>query len=283
MSIVGPRPTLAYQVARYDDRQRRRLACRPGLTGLAQIRGRNALSWTERIDHDLEYVDTQSVGLDLRILVATVGVLATGAGVEGHAPDDPLSVEPPGTRPRRRRGPTTLRRIPDLRWATRHHPRRRARTCSCFAARTDHGASGGTHGNGSFTSAPGGLEHANLSPGQRLDGGAADGLRSRGRGLLAVQQRRHQHQRQCQRHGHHGRRHRRGRHLRDHDPARVRPQAGRPDQRGHRPGGHRQPDRGRAPSRTRASAGRPGSTRSCSTPAPCSPSGATRWAGSTAG
>ena len=95
MSIVGPRPTLAYQVARYDDRQRRRLACRPGLTGLAQVRGRNALSWTERIDYDLEYVDTQSVGLDLRILVATVGVLASGAGVEGHAEDDPLSGGPP--------------------------------------------------------------------------------------------------------------------------------------------------------------------------------------------
>jgi lipopolysaccharide/colanic/teichoic acid biosynthesis glycosyltransferase len=105
MSIVGPRPTLAYQVARYDDRQRRRLSCRPGLTGLAQIRGRNALSWTERIDHDLEYVDTQSVGLDLRILVATVGVLATGAGVEGHADDDPLSAEPPEIGPTSPPGP----------------------------------------------------------------------------------------------------------------------------------------------------------------------------------
>lgn len=91
MSIVGPRPTLAYQVERYDDRQRGRLAVRPGLSGLAQIRGRNALSWAARIDHDLEYVDRQSVWLDIRILASTVGVLASGSGVEGHAGDDPLS------------------------------------------------------------------------------------------------------------------------------------------------------------------------------------------------
>ena len=93
MSIVGPRPTLAYQVARYDERQRGRLAVRPGLTGLAQVRGRNALPWSRRIDHDLEYVATQSPRLDLQILVATVGVLAGGAGVEGHPLDDPLSAE----------------------------------------------------------------------------------------------------------------------------------------------------------------------------------------------
>jgi lipopolysaccharide/colanic/teichoic acid biosynthesis glycosyltransferase len=95
MSIVGPRPTLAYQVERYDDRQRRRLDTRPGLTGLAQIRGRNALSWTERIEHDLEYVDHQSPRLDLRILAGTFGVLLSGAGVAGHPDDDPLSAAPP--------------------------------------------------------------------------------------------------------------------------------------------------------------------------------------------
>jgi lipopolysaccharide/colanic/teichoic acid biosynthesis glycosyltransferase len=94
MSIVGPRPTLAYQVERYDDRQRGRLAVRPGLSGLAQIRGRNELSWAERIEHDLEYVDRQSVWLDIRILASTIGVLATGSGVEGHAGDDPLSAPP---------------------------------------------------------------------------------------------------------------------------------------------------------------------------------------------
>ena len=56
MSLVGPRPTLAYQVLRYDQRQRGRLAARPGLTGLAQIHGRNRMSWPERIDWDLRYL-----------------------------------------------------------------------------------------------------------------------------------------------------------------------------------------------------------------------------------
>ena len=91
MSIVGPRPTLGYQVERYTDHQRGRLAVNPGLTGLAQIRGRNALSWPQRIEHDLEYVATQSAVLDVRICLATVRVALTGAGVEGHPGDDPLA------------------------------------------------------------------------------------------------------------------------------------------------------------------------------------------------
>lgn len=91
MSIVGPRPTLAYQVARYDDRQVQRLCVRPGLTGLAQVRGRNALSWSERIDLDLDYVARRSAWMDLRILVATPFALLSGSGVEGHDPDDPLA------------------------------------------------------------------------------------------------------------------------------------------------------------------------------------------------
>lgn len=93
MSIVGPRPTLAYQVDRYTDRQRLRLAVRPGLTGLAQIRGRNSLEWSERIEHDLEYVRTQSLRTDLRILRATLAVVATGDGAEGHPTDDPLAAD----------------------------------------------------------------------------------------------------------------------------------------------------------------------------------------------
>jgi lipopolysaccharide/colanic/teichoic acid biosynthesis glycosyltransferase len=91
MSIVGPRPTLQYQVDRYDERQRARLCVRPGLTGLAQIRGRNALSWGQRIEYDVEYVQTQSAWLDVKILLGTVRVLLSGEGIEGHPEDDPLA------------------------------------------------------------------------------------------------------------------------------------------------------------------------------------------------
>lgn len=92
MSIVGPRPTLAYQVERYDDHQRRRLAVRPGLTGLAQVNGRNSLSWAERIDYDVTYVQTQSVRADLRIIAATAATILSGRGIHGHPTDDPLAV-----------------------------------------------------------------------------------------------------------------------------------------------------------------------------------------------
>ena len=91
MSIVGPRPTLPYQVARYDDRQRGRLAVRPGLTGLAQIRGRNAITWSERIEYDLEYIAHQSLRLDMAILATTGRQLVGGAGVEGHPTADPIA------------------------------------------------------------------------------------------------------------------------------------------------------------------------------------------------
>lgn len=91
MSIVGPRPTLPYQVERYDDRQRLRLAVRPGLTGLAQIRGRNRLAWSDRIELDLEYVERQSPWLDLKVLALSVVAVLRGSGVEGHPTDDPLA------------------------------------------------------------------------------------------------------------------------------------------------------------------------------------------------
>lgn len=91
MSIVGPRPTLAYQVERYTDRQRSRLDVRPGLTGLAQVNGRNALSWSDRIEWDLAYVQTQSPLLDLRILARTLATVLGGEGTEGHPTDDPLA------------------------------------------------------------------------------------------------------------------------------------------------------------------------------------------------
>jgi lipopolysaccharide/colanic/teichoic acid biosynthesis glycosyltransferase len=94
MSIVGPRPSLRYQVDRYDERQRQRLRVRPGLTGLAQVRGRNDISWTQRIEWDLEYIADQSPVADLKVIGATLGVVVRGAGVEGHAPDDPISSLP---------------------------------------------------------------------------------------------------------------------------------------------------------------------------------------------
>jgi lipopolysaccharide/colanic/teichoic acid biosynthesis glycosyltransferase len=75
MSLVGPRPTLAYQVERYTDRQRRRLEVKPGLTGWAQINGRASLSWPERIELDVWYVEHRSLALDLRILLRTASVL----------------------------------------------------------------------------------------------------------------------------------------------------------------------------------------------------------------
>ena len=91
MSVVGPRPTLAYQVERYDNRQRRRLDVRPGLTGLAQVSGRNALAWSDRIELDVHYVETQSLRLDLSIISRTAKALLGGEGVEGHPEDDVLA------------------------------------------------------------------------------------------------------------------------------------------------------------------------------------------------
>jgi lipopolysaccharide/colanic/teichoic acid biosynthesis glycosyltransferase len=91
MSLVGPRPTLPYQVERYTPKQRRRLSVRPGITGLAQVRGRNGISWTERIEYDLEYVSRLSLGLDLKILGLTLWAVLRREGVEGHPRDDPLA------------------------------------------------------------------------------------------------------------------------------------------------------------------------------------------------
>lgn len=72
MSLVGPRPTLPYQVERYDERQKRRLLLRPGITGWAQVRGRNSLTWPEKIELDIWYVENWSLWLDLKILCKTI-------------------------------------------------------------------------------------------------------------------------------------------------------------------------------------------------------------------
>jgi lipopolysaccharide/colanic/teichoic acid biosynthesis glycosyltransferase len=78
MSLIGPRPTLAYQVERYDDRQRRRLEVKPGITGWAQIHGRASLPWDERIELDVWYVENRSPRVDLKILLRTPMALFGG-------------------------------------------------------------------------------------------------------------------------------------------------------------------------------------------------------------
>ena len=81
MSLIGPRPTVPSQVALYDERQRGRLAVKPGITGWAQVNGRASLPWSERIELDLHYVAHRSLLLDARILARTVRVLLGGGGL----------------------------------------------------------------------------------------------------------------------------------------------------------------------------------------------------------
>ena len=78
MSLIGPRPTLSYQVERYTPRQRKRLEVKPGITGWAQIHGRAKLPWEERIELDVWYVEHRSAWLDLQILARTPLALLTG-------------------------------------------------------------------------------------------------------------------------------------------------------------------------------------------------------------
>ncbi len=86
MSLVGPRPLLVQYLDRYSPEQARRHEVRPGVTGLAQVRGRNGLDWDEKFALDVEYVDNRSLGLDLRILWETVAVvlLRRGISADGH-------------------------------------------------------------------------------------------------------------------------------------------------------------------------------------------------------
>ncbi len=81
MSLIGPRPTLPVQVAQYSERQRGRLAIKPGITGWAQVNGRASLPWPERIELDLYYVEHRSLALDVRILWRTVAMVLGGAGL----------------------------------------------------------------------------------------------------------------------------------------------------------------------------------------------------------
>jgi len=81
MAIIGPRPTLPVQVARYSERERGRLAVRPGITGWAQINGRTSLPWKERIELDLWYIEHRSWRLDLRILLRSARLVLAGEGL----------------------------------------------------------------------------------------------------------------------------------------------------------------------------------------------------------
>ncbi len=92
MSVVGPRPSMIYQAKRYSQDQMRRLAVKPGITGWAQINGRNNISWPKKIELDCWYVDNMSFGLDMKIILKTFGTLARPNTVYSEAePDDPIS------------------------------------------------------------------------------------------------------------------------------------------------------------------------------------------------
>ncbi len=81
LSFIGPRPTIPVQVAQYTERQRGRLAIRPGITGWAQVNGRASLPWSERIELDLYYIEHRSLALDARILWRTVAIVLGGSGL----------------------------------------------------------------------------------------------------------------------------------------------------------------------------------------------------------
>ena len=99
MSLIGPRPTLPSQVANYSAHQRRRLEIRPGITGWAQVQGRNSISWPARIELDIWYIDHRSLRLDARILALTVQNLFRPQGITGPGgvnPDFPVPGPPEG-------------------------------------------------------------------------------------------------------------------------------------------------------------------------------------------
>ncbi len=94
MSLVGPRPLLPQYLERYSARQRRRHEVRPGITGLAQVSGRNALSWPERLELDVTYVETTNTALDLRILMRTAAKVVARSGITSDgAPMQPFRGE----------------------------------------------------------------------------------------------------------------------------------------------------------------------------------------------
>ena len=87
MSIVGPRPSLPYQADNYTERQHKRFEMRPGITGWAQVNGRNDLTWTEKIEYDIEYIENYSLWFDIKILFRTIGVVFKQEGIAFENPD----------------------------------------------------------------------------------------------------------------------------------------------------------------------------------------------------
>jgi lipopolysaccharide/colanic/teichoic acid biosynthesis glycosyltransferase len=87
MSLVGPRPLLVEYLPLYSEKQSRRHEVRPGITGWAQVNGRNAISWDEKFDLDVWYVDNQSIWLDVKILWMTIGkvIFRTGISADSQA------------------------------------------------------------------------------------------------------------------------------------------------------------------------------------------------------
>ncbi|MCU1586446.1 MAG: Undecaprenyl-phosphate galactose phosphotransferase [Microbacteriaceae bacterium] len=95
MSVVGPRPLLSQYLDRYTPDQARRHDVRPGITGLAQVNGRNLLSWDEKFALDLQYIEGRRLGLDLKIVVATIGAVFSRSGIS--APGEATASEFMGT------------------------------------------------------------------------------------------------------------------------------------------------------------------------------------------
>jgi len=91
MSFVGPRPTLEYQIKKYNDFQKKRLLMKPGITGWALINGRNKLTWSERIKLDVWYVEHWSFWLDIKILFKTIWVVARGEGLYAGRETDEIA------------------------------------------------------------------------------------------------------------------------------------------------------------------------------------------------
>lgn len=93
MSLIGPRPLLVRYLPYYTEEERRRHSIRPGITGLAQVNGRNSLAWDERLELDVKYVDNISLILDIKILVATVLKVVKSDGVKEDVTKDMLDLD----------------------------------------------------------------------------------------------------------------------------------------------------------------------------------------------